>query len=225
MEEPMSQAARTRTVGGILYPDFELLDLFGPLEMFGNLGPEVRIVTVAEEAGPVRSTPGPATVAEYSFADCPKLDLLLLPGGIGTLVQLGNEKLLTFLRERSRTAELTLSVCSGSAILAKAGVLDGRRATSNKVYFALARGQSDAVEWVEKARWVEDGPFVTSSGVSAGTDMALGVIERLFGRERAEAVALVTEYQWHSDAATDPFAAYLNQTQHAAAAVGASPLE
>ena len=104
-----------------------------------------------------------------------------------------------------------MSVCSGSALLARAGVLDGRRATSNKMFFDLARGQSEKVDWVTEARWVEDGPFVTSSGVSAGTDMALAVIERLYGRERAEQVAILTEYEWQRDADRDPFAKYLNR--------------
>lgn len=216
----MSEARPTRTLGGILYPGFELLDLYGPLEMFGTLGPELRIVTVAEQGGPVRSAQGPETVAEHGFDDCPALDLLLLPGGIGTLEQLANQKLQGFLRSRSRSAELTMSVCSGSAILAKAGLLDGRRATSNKIFFDLARGQSEKVDWVEQARWVEDDPFITSSGVAAGTDMALRVIERLYGTERAEAVALVTEYPWHRDAARDPFAAYLNQHDPVAVAAG-----
>jgi transcriptional regulator GlxA family with amidase domain len=129
-----------------------------------------------------------------------------------------------FLRTRSRTAEVTMSVCSGSAILARAGLLDGRRATSNKIFFALATAQSEKVDWVERARWVEDGPFVTSSGVAAGTDMALAVIARLYGRERAEAVALVTEYPWHTDAASDPFADHLNQTYWAERAVGREPV-
>jgi putative intracellular protease/amidase len=175
---------------------------------------------VAEKAGPVKSTQGPETVATHSFDTAPELDLLLLPGGIGTLPMLENEPIQEFLRARSKTAEFTMSVCSGSAILAKAGLLDGRRATSNKVYFSLAQSQSDKVDWVTEARWVEDGPFVTSSGVSAGMDMALGVISRLFGRERAEAVAVVTEYQWHSNADQDPFAAHLNQLHWAAAATG-----
>ena len=78
-----------------------------------------------------------------------------------------------------------MSVCSGSAILAKAGLLDGRRATSNKQFFDLARMQSAKVDWVTEARWVEDGPFATSSGVSAGTDMALAVIARLYGKAKA----------------------------------------
>src|SRR5262245_7748053 len=216
----MTTPVRVRTLGAILYPDFELLDLYGPLEMFGCLGPELRIETVAQEAGAVRSAQGPETIARHGFADCPPLDLLLLPGGIGTLAQLGNDALHEFLRTRARSAEVAMSVCSGSALFARAGLLDGRRATSNKIFFELARGQSEKVDWVERARWVEDGPFATASGVSAGTDMALGVIARLYGRARAEAVALVTEYQWHTDAANDPFAEQLNQTHWLAKAAG-----
>jgi len=200
-------AAPTRTLGAILYPDFELLDLYGPLEMFGSLGPELRIATVAATAGPIASAQGPETVARFDFATAPPLDLLLLPGGIGTLPQLANPALHEFLRG----AQVTMSVCSGSAILAKAGLLDGRRATSNKQFFSLATSQSEKVDWVEKARWVEDGPFVTSSGVSAGTDMALAVIARLFGPARAEQVAIGTEYNWHRDADRDPFAQYMDK--------------
>jgi len=202
---------KTRTLGAILYTDFELLDLYGPLEMFGSLGPDLRIVTVAEKTGPVASAQGPETVARFDFASAPQLDLLLLPGGIGTLPQLANEAMHEFLRTRSKQAEVTMSVCSGSAILAKAGLLDGRRATSNKQFFSLATGQSDKVTWIERARWVEDGPFVTSSGVSAGTDMALAVIAKLWGRERAEAIANLTEYEWQSDSTRDPFHKFLNQ--------------
>lgn len=202
---------KKRTLGAILYNDFELLDLYGPLEMFGSGETAVKIITVAEKAGPVRSTQGPQTVAEYSFDDCPDLDLILLPGGIGTIPELTNEAMLTFLQEKTKTAEVTMSVCSGSAILAKAGLLDGRRATSNKLWFSLATTQSDAVDWVEEARWVEDGPFVTSSGVSAGTDMALAVIANLFGRQQAERVAIVTEYEWQDDPDRDPFHKYLNK--------------
>jgi putative intracellular protease/amidase len=205
----MSKALRS--LGAVLYEGFELLDLYGPLEMFGALEKQVRIVTVAERKGPVASTPGVETVARYDFADCPPLDLILLPGGFGTLAQLGNTALLEFLRKRASAAEVTMSVCSGSALLARAGLLDGRRATSNKLFFQLARSQSDKVDWITAARWVEDGPFATSSGVSAGTDMALGVIARLYGTQVAEQIAIRTEYTWHRDSATDPFAKYLDQ--------------
>ena len=201
---------QAKTLGAILYNDFELLDLYGPLEMFGALPGYFNIVTVSDEAGPVASTPGPQSLAEYSYADCPPLDLILLPGGYGTVPELENHALLDFLRERSAEAQYTMSVCSGSAILARAGLLDGRRATSNKQLFRLATQQSDKVEWVEQARWVEDGPFVTASGVSAGTDMALAVIARLHGEEHAQRIADYTEYQWHKDAFNDPFAKFLN---------------
>lgn len=202
---------RPRTLGAVLYPDFELLDYYGPLEMFGSTGHGLRIVTIAEQPGLVRSVQGPSTLAEYGFADAPPVDLVLLPGGIGTVPQLDNPAMRDFLRARAAQAEVVMSVCSGSALLARAGLLDGRRATSNKLFFSLATAQSDKVEWVAQARWVEDDRFVTSSGVSAGIDMALAVIARLYGRAHAEQVARMTEYEWQSDASRDPFSQYLNQ--------------
>jgi putative intracellular protease/amidase len=200
-----------RTLGAVLYPQFELLDLYGPLEMLGTLGPRIRIVTLAERAGPVASAQGPATLAEFAYADAPKLDLVLVPGGVGTFAQLASEPLLEFLRKRAAEAEVMMSVCTGSALLAKAGLLDGRRATSNKQFFDLVRAQGPGVRWVEEARWVEDGPMVTASGVSAGTDMALAVVARLFGRRAAEQIAELTEYEWQSDPGRDPFTRFLNQ--------------
>jgi transcriptional regulator GlxA family with amidase domain len=119
--------------------------------------------------------------------------------------------MLDFLRRRAATAEVTMSVCSGSAILAKAGLLDGRRATSNKQFFDLARAQGAAVKWVEQARWVEDGPIATSSGISAGTDMALAVIAKLYGKEIAQQIAESTEYEWQQDSTRDPFVRFLNK--------------
>ncbi|MGH7819942.1 MAG: DJ-1/PfpI family protein [Candidatus Binatia bacterium] len=202
---------KTRSIGAVLYENFELLDLYGPLEMFGSIGPALRIVTVAEKPGAVRSFQGPQTVAEFGFADCPRLDLILVPGGFGTIAELDNPAMLGFLRSRSAAAEITMSVCSGSAILAKAGILDRRRATSNKQFFDFARAQSDAVDWVQEARWVEDGPFATSSGVSAGIDMALAIIARLYGTDKAHEIANLTEYQWHTDPTRDPFHRFLNQ--------------
>lgn len=207
----MSDSHSPLTLGAVFYEGFELLDIYGPLEMFGSVGPELRIVTVAQKAGPVTSTQGPKTLAQYGFDDCPALDLILLPGGIGTLAELQNQAMFEFLRRRSAAAQVTMSVCSGSAILAKAGLLDGRRATSNKQFFSLATTQSEKVEWIKQARWVEDGNMVTSSGVSAGIDMALAVIARLYGQDRAEQIAAWTEYEWHRDAAWDPFVKYLNQ--------------
>ena len=198
-------------LGTIFYNDFEMLDAYGPLEMFGALGDKIELVTIAEMAGNVASSAGPKTVADYGYADAPELDLILLPGGIGTIAELQNEALLDFLKQRCPRSQVTMSVCTGSALLAKAGLLDGMAATTNKMFFELARSQGDLVQWQEAARWVDAGQYVTSSGVSAGTDMALAVIQRIFGSELAEQVMNYTEYQWHRDAASDPFAALLNQ--------------
>src|SRR5918996_4091334 len=205
----MDEQRATRVLSAVLYDKFELLDLYGPLEMFGSVVPELRIVTVAESPGPVASAQGPSSVADHGYDDCPPLDLILVPGGIGTLAEL-DSPLIPFLQDRAPAAEITMSVCTGSAILAKAGLLDGRRATSNKQFFDFARAQSDKVTWVEEARWVEDGPFASSSGVSAGTDMALGIIARLYGEERAGQISNLTEYEWRTDPTQDPFHRFLN---------------
>jgi putative intracellular protease/amidase len=199
-------AVEKRRVGIVLYPGFEVLDVYGPVEMWGNV-PELELVFVAETAGPVRSAQGPQTVASHSFADAPHLDLLMVPGGLGTMTQLGNRAFLDFLRARAAEAELTTSVCTGSVLLAAAGVLDGRSATSNKLYFSMAEQSSSKVEWVREARWVDDGSVITSSGVSAGMDMALHVVERLLGKARADEVARWAEYVRNTDPSNDPFAA------------------
>lgn len=195
-----------RTLGVLLFTDFELLDVFGPLEVFGHAQDLFRIVTVAERAGPVASTQGPRAVADHGLDDCPPLDVLLVPGGMGTRREVGNARLLGWLTARARSAELVTSVCTGAALLARAGVLDGRRATSNKRAFQWVTDQGPAVTWVRQARWVDDGNVVTSSGVSAGIDMALYVVERLAGADVRERLAIGMEYEWHPDPSHDPFA-------------------
>jgi putative intracellular protease/amidase len=192
-------------VGIVLYEGFEVLDVYGPLEMWGNVT-EFEVFTVAENAGPIRSAQGVETVASYSFADAPPIDILMVPGGRGTIEQLKNTTMLKFLKKAHQTTDFTTSVCTGSALLAKAGILDGLRATTNKAFFSLSTRQSDQVQWVEKARWVEDGKVFTSSGVSAGTDMSLAVVSKILGADRAQELATQLEYQWQSDPNNDPFA-------------------
>ncbi|WP_430421619.1 DJ-1/PfpI family protein [Phenylobacterium sp.] len=194
-----------KTVGVVLYPDFEVLDVFGPVEMWANV-PNMKVVFVAQTAGPVRSAQAVSAVAEYGFDTSPPLDIMMVPGGIGTLLELKNEALLQFIREQDKRTELTTSVCTGSALLAKAGLLKGRRATSNKKFFSIAQSQDSTVTWVKHARWVEDGKYVTSSGVSAGTDMALAVVARFHGKDAARQLARTLEYQWSEDPTNDPFA-------------------
>ena len=205
----MAEARANEVIFGVLlYRGFETLDAHGPIDLWGKVN-EYTIVTVAEIAGAVTSAQGTKTVADYGFQDCPQLDVLLVPGGMGTLVELHNEALLGFIRTQHQKTKLTTSVCSGSWLLAKAGVLDGKKATSNKKYFREATRISEKVTWVPDARWVEDGKLVTSSGVSAGMDMALHVIRRLKGQAEAEKVASWAEYLWNRDPEDDPFAVEL----------------
>ena len=134
-------------LGAILYEGFELLDMFGPLEMFTALPADLlEVVMIAEKEGTVKAgsmsgAPMPSVLADYSFDTAPALDLILVPGGMGTIAELGNEAMLDFLAERAKTAAITSSVCTGSALLAKAGILDGKKATSNKQVFNLAVGE------------------------------------------------------------------------------------
>ncbi len=195
-----------RRVGALFFDEFELLDSFGPLEMFGVLPELFEIVTIGETGPSIASTQGPRVVIERSFDDAGQVDVLLVPGGIGTRTGVENEVLLDFLRGQAPDLEILASVCTGSGLLARAGLLDGRRATSNKMAFAWAVAQGPRTTWVPEARWVEDGNVFTSSGVAAGIDMALAVIARLAGPDVATAVANGTEHDWHRDANWDPFA-------------------
>jgi transcriptional regulator GlxA family with amidase domain len=197
-----------RTLGVVLFEGFELLDVFGPCEAYGirDLDGAFRLTTVAAEAGPIASAQGPSALAEFAFDNCPPLDLLLVPGGIGTRREVDNAAIIAWLRARAAHAELVTSVCTGAALLARAGLLDGLRATTNKRSFAWVVSQGPRVNWIKQARWVEDGKFATSSGVSAGIDMALAIIARLVGPDAAEKAATAMEYEWHRDAAWDPFA-------------------
>ena len=194
-----------KIVGVVLYPGFEVLDVFGPVEMWAYV-PDFQVIMISQNGGAVKSAQGVSAVADYSFATAPQLDIMMVPGGIGTRAELNNPAMLDFIRKQDEKTQLTTSVCTGSAILAKAGLLKGRKATSNKAFFSLATSQDSSVDWQGKARWVEDGKFITSSGVSAGTDMALGLVAKLYGAERAGLLAHSLEYEWNDDPTNDPFA-------------------
>lgn len=193
-------------IGAVLFAGFELLDVFGPLEMFGLLGEQASITTLATEPGSIRSHQGPECVAQKALAGDHGLDVLLIPGGRGTRRLVSDQPFLDELRRQSDKARFVATVCTGSGLLAKTGALDGMSATSNKFSFSWATSQGPRVNWIATARWVEDGRFFTSSGVSAGMDMALGLIARLFDKETSLRVANSAEYDWHQDKDWDPFA-------------------
>lgn len=182
------------------------MDLYGPLEMFGLMPDEFAISVVAEETGKVPGGSGLSGWADSCMADLAVTGLLLVPGGAGVSEAILDQSLLNWVLRNSKSARLTMSVCTGTLLLAKAGVLSGRAATTNKESFQWVVDQATDVQWVRTARWREDGTIFTSSGVSAGMDMALAVISHLRSRADAEKVALRAEYSWHDKRDIDPFA-------------------
>ncbi len=188
----------------LLFPGFETLDVFGPVEVLSFME-DVKLYFLSVDGGLVRSTQG-VEVMTIKAELCALSDVLLVPGGYGARDLVTHRDFLELIRELSKVSRYVLSVCTGSALLAAAGVLDGRRATSNKRAWEWATSQSELVTWVRRARWVEDGSFFTSSGVSAGMDMALAFIARVEGGEKAEEIAHRIEYSWQRDSELDPFA-------------------
>jgi len=195
-----------RTMAALVFPGFQTLDFFGPIEMLAGFYDEIELTTVALGPDPVPSRHGQRIMVDRVLAEKNDYDLLFIPGGDSALEAAKNEAFMQWIREASANAERVMAVCTGTVLLGMTGVLDGRRATTNKLDFTSTVHLAPGVEWVRQARWVEDGKFFTSSGVSAGMDMALAVIEHLIDLEAAEKVAKITEYTWHRDASVDPFA-------------------
>jgi transcriptional regulator GlxA family with amidase domain len=193
-------------LGMLIFDGFQLLDVFGPLEMFSYLGDRVKIVMLGEQGGPIASSAGPTVMVDATLADGPKLDIFMIPGGGGTRREVNNAPLIEALKAKAQATTHVASICTGATLLARTGLLDGLRATTNKRAFKWATSQGPNVQWVRQARWVQDGKYLTSSGISAGTDMALALIATLFGPERAQEVADSAEYRWNRDSTNDPFA-------------------
>ncbi|MFJ8046628.1 DJ-1/PfpI family protein [Streptomyces luteogriseus] len=175
----------------VLYDRFTALDAIGPYETIGRL-PDAETVFVAEEAGPVRNDSGNlALIADRTLADVPHPDIIVVPGGPGPLPLAPDGPLLTWLRGADATSTWTTSVCTGSLLLAAAGLLRGRRATSH--WLALEELKHHGVEPTGE-RVVTDGKYVTAAGVSAGIDMGLTLLGRIAGDDHAQIVQLATEY-------------------------------
>lgn len=174
-----------------LFERFTALDAVGPYETLSRM-PGAETVFVAHRPGPVRNDNGSlALVADRAFADVPEPDVLVVPGGPGQSDHMADEALLGWLRSADATSTWTTSVCTGSLLLAAAGLLKGRRATSH--WLALAELERFGAAATGE-RVVFDGKYVTAAGVSSGIDMGLALIGRIAGTERAQAVQLLTEY-------------------------------
>jgi putative intracellular protease/amidase len=176
----------------VIYPGFTALDMIGPYEVLRNLpGAEVRFVW--HEVGPITADSGVLVIgATHSLAQTPSPDVILVPGGPSTPVHARDDVLLDWLRRAHRSASWTTSVCSGSVILAAAGLLEGRRATSHWLAIPLLKGFG-AIP-VTDERIVRQDNVVTSAGVSAGLDLALWLAGEIGGEGRAKAIQLAIEY-------------------------------
>ncbi|MEC3912890.1 DJ-1/PfpI family protein [Sphingobium sp. CR2-8] len=207
IQPPVPPSGPKKKLGMVLFDGFELLDVFGPLEMFGMIKDRVEIVMIAQKAGPIKSGAGPSALADVGLADAPPLDIVMIPGGMGTRREVDNPGFIAAIRALADATPQVATICTGSGLLAKSGLLDGIKATSNKMAWKWATAQGAKVVWLPKARWVEDGKFTSSSGISAGTDMALALIAKLYGKDMAHWVTHRAEYRWNEDATDDPFAA------------------
>ncbi|MFE0099756.1 DJ-1/PfpI family protein [Streptomyces sp. NPDC059009] len=175
----------------VLFPHFTALDAVGPYETLGRL-PGADLVFVAEQKGPVRAdTDTLALVADKTLDEVPNPDIVIVPGGPGQTPQMKNEVLLGWLRTADATSTWTTSVCTGSLLLAAAGLLKGRRATSH--WLALDVLEEFGAQSTGE-RVVFDGKYVTAAGVSSGIDMGLTLLGRIAGDETAQTVQLLTEY-------------------------------
>ncbi|MGH9040011.1 MAG: DJ-1/PfpI family protein [Acidimicrobiia bacterium] len=184
-----------RTIACLVYDDMTLLDLVGPLQVLKPLemvGP-YRVVTVGRRAGAAVTTDaGLSVVPGLSFDDVPEPWAVLVPGGmLGPIRAMVDERLMAWLRRAAAEAELVTSVCTGALILAAAGLLEGRKATTHWSFLeALARFGAQPT----RGRWVQDGKVITAAGVSAGIDMALALVAQLAGEPTARMIQVMIEY-------------------------------
>ena len=176
----------------VIYPGFTALDFIGPYEVLRWL-PDTEVRFVWHEPGPITADSGVLVIgATHSFAETPSPDVILVPGGMTTIEHARDEELLDWVRSAHQTATWTTSVCSGSVILAAAGLLDGKRATSH--WAALRMLKALGANAVGDERVVHEGHIVTSAGVSAGIDLALWLAGQIGGEDRAKAIQLSIEY-------------------------------
>ena len=208
-QENSSQMSSTEKeeIAFLLFDNYETLDVFGPAEIFGRLTDLYTLKFYSLEGGIVTNRHQVPIMTE-KLADINKKPFaFLIPGGLGTRVEVNNDKLITSIKDISLTSTFVMTVCTGSALLAKTGLLDKRQATSNKRAFAWVVTNGPEVQWDKEARWKVDENYYTSSGVSAGMDMALGFLADRHGLDFARNVAWEIEYNWIEDKDNDTFTA------------------
>jgi len=200
---------KRRVVGIVIFPDVEVLDFCGPYEVLtATRLDETRrreepspfeVKLVAAEKDPVTASGGLRVIPDGTLTSCPRLDILLVPGGWGTRRQIDNQVLIDWIARRGRQVEILASVCTGAMLLGRAGLLDGRRATTHWGSLTWMRESFPAVTVVEDQHVVEDGHILTSAGIAAGIDLALRLVARCHGEAVARATARHMEYPFPED--------------------------
>jgi transcriptional regulator GlxA family with amidase domain len=193
--------SQTRNVAILIFDDVEVLDFTGPLEAFSVAGREAdskpfHVYTVAETLTPVQTRNGLSVNPTHTLADCPRPDILLVPGGYGTRREMNNPVIIEWIKTLFPDLELLLSVCTGSLILAKAGLLDGLNSTTHFGAYDLLKELAPATTVCPGARFLDNGKIIVSAGVSAGIDMSFHVIARLLGDDVAQEAAHYIEYEY-----------------------------
>ncbi|KAJ7073232.1 class I glutamine amidotransferase-like protein [Mycena belliarum] len=202
--------------GVIAFPGFEALDIFGPLDALNLLAYKypMNLSIIAATMDPVGTTPrinpknsnfSEFIVPTHTFENAPPLDFLLVPGGPGTRATNLNST-IDFVRDTYPSLQYFMTVCTGAGIAARAGVLDGKNATTNKRAFKETSAWGPKTNWITHARWVVDGNIWTTSGVSAGTDGLFGFMSQIYGEDVALNTANGMEYVRWTNASYDPFA-------------------
>lgn len=186
------------TIGIVVFDDAEELDFVGPWEVFtmaNKVKPDVhRPMLIAQSDKPVRCAKGMRVLPDVTFETCPKLDVLLIPGGIGTRREVENKTLLDWIAKVAKDCQWVTSVCTGALLLTAAGPAKGKRVTTHWGFVETLQGRKEAAEVLENVRYVRDGNVVTAAGVSAGIDMALWLTGQLHNPQFARHVQRAMEY-------------------------------
>ena len=193
--------SKHRNIAIMIFDNVEVLDFAGPYEVFNvtaelNQPAPFNVYTVAETAAPVRTRGKMSVNPNYSIYGMPPADILLIPGGYGTRALLRKPHMIEWLKAQSEKVELLLSVCTGSLVLAKAGLLDGREATTHHGNFLELEQLAPTCKVVKDKRYLGSGKIIMSGGVSAGIDMSLHVVQKLLGNEALVKTLTEMEYPW-----------------------------
>lgn len=188
----------TIRIGVVVFDDAEELDFAGPWEVFtmaSNLKPKAHeVMLVAQSDKPVRCAKGMRVLPDVTFENCPKLDVLLIPGGQGTRREVENKPMLDWIAQVAKDCQWVTSVCTGAMLLTAAGPARGKRVTTHWAFVESLRSRKEASEVLDNMRYVRDGHVVTAAGVSAGIDMALWLTGQLHSPEFARNVQRAMEY-------------------------------